>query len=148
MTSDGCRGAMLWMPSERVHAGLIERIRVIPEFVHCVGIFRVPRMLRFFSKVEHAHPPEPHIYVQFIGIDPASRGSGLAYAYLQHAIQIADACSRPIYAETSNSDNLPIWAKAGLIDSGVLDFGDGAPKIWQLRRSVSVARAIRSGEQV
>jgi len=148
MTSDGYRGAMLWMPSEGVHAGLVDRIRVTPEFVRCVGVFRVAKMLRFFTKVEHAHPREPHVYVQFIGIDPASRGSGLAYAYLQHAIQIADACSRPIYAETSNSDNLPIWAKAGLIESGVLDFGDGAPKIWQLRRPVSGARAIRSGEQV
>jgi len=137
MTSEAYRGAMLWMPSERVHAGLLDRARITPDFVSCVGISRVAKMLRFFSKVEDAHPKEPHVYVQFIGTDPASRGSGLAYAYLQHAIQFADANSRPIYAETSNPDNLPIWAKAGLVENGVLEFGDGAPSVWQMKRPVS-----------
>lgn len=138
MTSEAYRGAMLWMPSERVHASLFDRARITSDFVRCVGVSRVAKMLRFFSKVEDSHPKEPHVYVQFIGTDSASRGSGLAYAYLQHAIQFADECSRPIYAETSNPNNLPIWAKAGLVEDGVLEFGEGAPSIWQMKRPVSL----------
>lgn len=137
MISEGHRGAMLWMPSERVRASLLDRSRVTPDFVRCVGVSRVSAMLQFFSKLEHCHPKEPHVYVQFIGTDPAARGSGLAYAYLQHAIEFADACSRPIYAETSNPGNLPVWAKAGLVEDGVLEFGRGVPTIWQMKRPVS-----------
>jgi GNAT superfamily N-acetyltransferase len=136
MTSEACRGAMLWMPSERVHARLFDRARITPDFVRCVGVSRVAKIFRFFSKVEGSYPKEPHVYVQFIGTDPGSRGSGLAYAYLQHAIQFADVNSRPIYAETSNPDNLPIWAKAGLVEDGILEFGDGAPTVWQMKRPV------------
>jgi ribosomal protein S18 acetylase RimI-like enzyme len=139
MTSDGFRGAMLWMPSEHVHASFVDRMRVTPEFIRCVGASRIAKILRFFTKVENAHPRESHVYVQFIGIDRAARGSGLAYAYLRHAIEIADGLSRPIYAETSNPENLPIWAKAGLAANGVIELGDGAPTVWQLRRPVSTA---------
>jgi hypothetical protein len=134
MTTEGHRGASMWTRSERLAVGVIDRIRLTPPFIRCVGLARMPRLIRFFYAMEDAHPREPHIYAQFVGIDEAARGSGLASAFLQHVVQIADACSRPIYAETSNPDNLPIWAKGGLHECGTIDLGSGVPRVWQLWR--------------
>ena len=94
----------------------------------------MPALLRFFSAAERAHPHHPHVYVQFIATDDSTRGSGLAYAFLQHAIDVADAQARPLYAETSNPRNLPIWARAGLVESGALQLAADAPRVWQLTR--------------
>jgi hypothetical protein len=134
MTTDGHRGASMWTRSERLAVGVRDRIRLTPPFIRCVGLSRMPRLIRFFYAMEDAHPREPHIYAQFVGIDQTARGSGLATAFLQHVVQIADASSRPIYAETSNPDNLPIWAKGGLRECGTIDLGEGVPRVWQLWR--------------
>ena len=137
VTSEGCRGVMLWMPSEDVQPTLSQQFGVAAEFLRYAGLTRVPALLRFFSAAERAHPHHPHVYVQFIATDDSTRGTGLAFAFLQHAIDIADAHARPLYAETSNPMNLPIWARAGLVESGTLQLGSGAPRVWQLTRPCS-----------
>lgn len=143
-TAEKCRGVMLWMPSEEVQPTFSQQLGVAREFLRYAGLTRVPSLLRFFSAAEGAHPHYPHIYVQFIATDESTRGTGLAYAFLQHAIDVADAQGRPLYAETSNPQNLPIWARAGLVESGTLELGAGVPCVWQLTRPYRVDSASNS----
>jgi GNAT superfamily N-acetyltransferase len=134
MTTDDHRGAMIWMPSNRVKVPLPDQIRQLPNFLRYSGWQRSLTLLRFFSAAEHAHPPEPHVYVQFIGLSRAARGSGLAFAFLQHAVTAADIRQVPLYAETSNPENLRTWARAGLHAAGEVDFGIRTPAVWKLLR--------------
>jgi GNAT superfamily N-acetyltransferase len=68
------------------------------------------------------HPPEPHLYLWYLGADPGAQRSGGGRALLARLAEHADERGLPTYLETMNPDNVPYYRSAGfaVVDEGPL----------------------------
>jgi GNAT superfamily N-acetyltransferase len=57
-------------------------------------------LLAGFRELERLHPPEPHWYLAFAGVDPARQGKGIGDALLQPVLAEADRAGLLCYLET------------------------------------------------
>lgn len=80
-----------------------------------------------------AHPGDPHLYLQLLGVAPKFRAKGLGGALLRFAIGRAARESVPIYLETSNPDNVGLYRRFGFEVVERLDVGP-CPPIWTMQR--------------
>ncbi|WP_329281798.1 GNAT family N-acetyltransferase [Streptomyces sp. NBC_00691] len=80
-------------------------------------------------------PPEPHWYLAVIGADPAARGQGHGSALLRSGLARADAADMPVYLESSNPDNLPVYGHFGFAVLGEASLPGGGPTLWAMRRA-------------
>ena len=93
----------------------------------------VLRGLKAQSKLQEAHPSEPHVYVWMLGVDPASQRRGAGRSLLERTITDAEERELPVYLETSNPDNLPYYGSFGFERTGEAPLPRGAT-VWFLRR--------------
>ena len=74
------------------------------------------RLSSFFAAIERFHveaAPEPHWYLEILGVDPASQGQGIGSALLQPILDRADADGVACYLETVNAKNVPFYVARG-----------------------------------
>lgn len=55
------------------------------------------------------HAPGPHMYLSSIGVAAEARGSGVASRLIKPFLALADGCSMPIYTETVEASNIPLY---------------------------------------
>ena len=133
LTTPDVDGVFLWMPSHKVRAPWWAQLAQTATFLKFCGLRDSRRVLALFDALTNAHPPEPHIYVQLLGVDPASRGKGVATDLFNDVIDMAERLGLPCYGETSVERNLDIWGRFGLCPFGEIPV-DSAPRLWKLRR--------------
>jgi ribosomal protein S18 acetylase RimI-like enzyme len=97
------------------------RLRAMPSYVGAatLNLPFVPRMVRETSKAAAHHPTDPHTYVQLVGVHPDAQGRGVGSALLRHVFDTSDAAAHPVYLETSNPRNIPLYERHGfrVVDS-------------------------------
>lgn len=91
--------------------------------ISCVGLTRVLKVLDRDSKIKRFHPKKPIYYLWFIGVSAADQGKGIGRVLLNDIMKESDAMQRPIYLETSMSENISFYTKAGFEVYNELDFG-------------------------
>jgi ribosomal protein S18 acetylase RimI-like enzyme len=101
--------------------GLGTRLRTLPSYVGAAltNAPHLPRMVSESSRATAHHPIDPHVYVELVGVHPAAQGKGIGSTLLDHVFESADAAGHPVYLETSNPRNLPLYERLGFrpIDS-------------------------------
>lgn len=78
-----------------------------------VDALLVPRFLEVLAELDRRHPTEPHWYLPFLGVDAPRQRTGLGSTLLQHALAQADRERAPVYLETANPANIPLYRRHG-----------------------------------
>jgi GNAT superfamily N-acetyltransferase len=90
----------------------------------------VVRGLRVAAVQDRGHPPEEHVFLWFLAVDPGHQRQGIGHALLARVFEDAEA---PVYLDTANPANVPYYASFGFeeIGSGALPRG---ARMWFMRR--------------
>jgi ribosomal protein S18 acetylase RimI-like enzyme len=133
ITDDGL-GAAIWLPPDGWHLALMAQAAVAPTMLRAVSMRRFPRLLRFSSALERAHPDEAHWFLQIIGVHPDAQRRGLGRALIQPMLDRLDETGEPAYLESSKPENVPYYRRFGfeVIDE-LRPGGDGPaiPLMWR-----------------
>jgi len=107
----------LWLP--------LDDLRDTPERDRQAGIDQIPaifgaeafrRMMHIAKISERFHlqtAPGKHLYLQFLGVEPARQGQGMGSALIRAMLQRADAERIPCYLDTFQPRNVPLYQKHG-----------------------------------
>ena len=102
-----------------------------------IGHAASERLSTFFAAIEPFHleaAPEPHWYLEILGVDPAFQGQGIGSALLQPILDRADADGVACYLETVNAKNVPFYVAHGFaVVLEMIEPGSGL-RLWTFRR--------------
>lgn len=96
------------------------------------------RGLRDDRAMRAAHVEHPHVYLWFIGVDPASHGRGVGRALMAELHEDSDRLGLPTYLETGTDDNVGFYRALGYEPRGEIHLPSG-PRMWKLERPVGAA---------
>jgi ribosomal protein S18 acetylase RimI-like enzyme len=131
-TTEGCFGAALWIPPYPQPASLRERLAMAVRWYAAIGR-RSSEVGAQLSRIERAHPREPHWYLAVLGADPRHQGRGVGSALLAPILARCDADRVPAYLESSKHSNVPFYERHGfrVLDELAIE---GGPVIWRMLR--------------
>lgn len=98
----------------------------------------VRRGLRDDRAMRAAHIGYPHLYLWFIGVDPARHGEGVGRALMAELHEDADRLGLPTYLETGTEDNVGFYRALGYQPRGEIQLPSG-PRMWKLERPAGAA---------
>jgi ribosomal protein S18 acetylase RimI-like enzyme len=120
LTTPDVAGVALWRhPGSRVRLRDTARSRfAMPRAV--AGFSRDERRrllatLRQFEGRRAALVPQPHWYLESIGVEPARQGEGIGTALVRTVLDEADACGTPAYLETETRANVDFYEGLGFV---------------------------------
>lgn len=102
-------------------------------WVLAAGPAPVRRAIAFDRAVRAAHVEHEHMYLWFLGVDPAAQGTGVGRALLAAVHERAAAHGVPTYLETGTMENVSWYASAGYELIGEMALPHGAP-LWRMER--------------
>jgi GNAT superfamily N-acetyltransferase len=132
-TIDGLGGAALWLPPGAWHLGLLAQVRLLPGMIAATGS-RLPRILRALATVESNHPKAPHLYLAFVGLEPAMQGRGLGTALMKPILDRCDEEGLPAYLEASTPRSRACYLRQGFEVTEEFSFPKGGPPSWRMWR--------------
>jgi ribosomal protein S18 acetylase RimI-like enzyme len=97
------------------------------------GPLPLRRAIAFDRKVRAAHVPHPHMYLWFLGVDPAVQARGIGKALLADVHAEAAANDVPTYLETGTMANVTYYASVGYEVLGEINLSTGEP-MWLMHR--------------
>ncbi|MGO9607461.1 MAG: GNAT family N-acetyltransferase [Candidatus Binataceae bacterium] len=87
----------------------------MPRMIRSVGWGGTVRSLQLMDTLARNHPPEPHIYLNFLGVDPAHQRKHYGVALLNYlrdlALERTDLAG--VYLETATEANVPYYGARG-----------------------------------
>lgn len=107
-------------------------------WVLVAGPAPVRRAIAFDRAVRAEHVGYEHMYLWFLGVDPAAQGTGVGRALLADLHARADARGVPTYLETGTMDNVPWYGSAGYSVVGEMTLPHGGP-LWRMERAAASA---------
>jgi ribosomal protein S18 acetylase RimI-like enzyme len=127
---DGYAGAALWLPP-----GVSPDDEALMTLLQRTGAAQVQKdCAALFEQMGRYHPPEPHWYLPFIGVDPSHQGKGYGAALMQHALIPCDRDHTLAYLESSNPKNIPLYERHGFELLGTIQVGTSPPIFPMLRK--------------
>jgi ribosomal protein S18 acetylase RimI-like enzyme len=135
-TTEAFEGAALWIPPYAEPATLGERLAMAVRWYAALGR-RASEVGVQLSRIERAHPPEPHWYLAVLGTDPRHQGRGVGSTLLAPILARCDADRVPAYLESSKRSNVPFYERHGFRVLGELAIA-GGPVIWRMQREARV----------
>jgi ribosomal protein S18 acetylase RimI-like enzyme len=116
-------GVALWLrPGVQPDPALLGRV-----IEATVDPRQVPRLIAVLEALDRWHPPEPHWYLPFIGVDTPRQRTGLGSELLRHALEEIDAEHAPAYLETANPGNVPLYRRHGFELATTLELPSAPP---------------------
>jgi GNAT superfamily N-acetyltransferase len=85
------------------------------------------------GEMDVAHPPYPHWYLPWFGVDTALQGKGLGGQLMKPCLQTVDASHLPAYLETPNPRTIPFYQRHGFEVTGEAQAGTCPPITFMLR---------------
>lgn len=89
--------------------------------------------LNLFGEMDRYHPSVPHWYLPLIGIDPTVQGQGHGSALMEEALTECDEQHLPVYLESTNPKNIPLYSRYGFTVLGVSQAESAPPMVPMLR---------------
>jgi GNAT superfamily N-acetyltransferase len=84
------------------------------KFLYHFGLKKVKAISKLESIIQKGYPKDkPFYYLFIIGTSKTGRGKGLSSILLNTILEQADINRIPVYLETANSNNLPIYNRKG-----------------------------------
>jgi GNAT superfamily N-acetyltransferase len=132
-TTDGVVGGALWLPPDQWHLGPLAQLRLLPGMLGAMGS-RLPQVMRAINTIESNHPREPHHYLPFVGVEPASQGRGIGTALMKPVIDRCDQEALPAYLEATTARNRACYFRQGFEVTEEIHFPKGGPPSWRMWR--------------
>ncbi len=89
------------------------QLALIARVILGAGTHGLGRWLRWDRAASRQHVSGPHLYLDFIGVDPARQNNGAGSALLLHVIRLAQERGVGIYLESTNPRNLSLYQRHG-----------------------------------
>jgi ribosomal protein S18 acetylase RimI-like enzyme len=125
-------GTALWTPpSKWAMAPALTRVH---QLIGCIGLTRVPHVLRILDRVQKGHPSAPHYYLVAIGVDPDHQGRGIGSSLLRATLSRVDAEGASAYLEASTEGNSRLYGRHGFKVLETLKLGSDGPPMWLMWR--------------
>lgn len=134
LSLDSGLGCGLWVPPDKWRLSLGREFLFAPRIVQMLGFKRLLRGLSAVKRMEAQHPPQPHYYLQVLGVDPALQGQGMGAHLLAAGLQVVDGQRLGAFLETSNQRNLPLYRRHGFEVQNTYDFEPGSPTLFGMWR--------------
>ena len=96
------------------------------------------RGMRDDRAIRATHIEHPHMYLWFIGVDPALHGSGVGRALMSELHAASDPLGVPAYLETGTEANVGFYGGRGYAVEGEIDLPSGA-RMWRMERPAGAA---------
>jgi ribosomal protein S18 acetylase RimI-like enzyme len=77
------------------------------------GLYNIKGWLQWLKEVDHAHPKEPHYYLEYLGVDPVYQGRAYGSRILNHLVSKADEEQVGCYLENATPRNIPFYQRFG-----------------------------------
>jgi GNAT superfamily N-acetyltransferase len=106
----------LWLPLEEFDTPERDRqagIDRIPEILGAGNFMRLMHIASIAERFHKATAPEPHLYLQFLGVEPPRQGNGLGSALIRPMLARADEEGIRCYLETFQPRNVPLYRRHG-----------------------------------
>ncbi|MBA2314423.1 MAG: GNAT family N-acetyltransferase [Chloroflexi bacterium] len=88
------------------------------------------RLLAMVGEIEVQHErltDDPHLRLEFFGVEPGRQGSGIGSALIEHGHRRADELGLPCYLETFTKPNVRYYERRGYRVIGEYVVGEGVP---------------------
>ena len=94
------------------------------------------RGIRDDRAMRAVHVTHPHMYLWFLGVDPARHGTGVGRALLAELHAESDSLGVPAYLETATPGNVGFYERDGYATTGSIAMPSG-PEMWTMERPPS-----------
>jgi GNAT superfamily N-acetyltransferase len=91
------------------------------------------RGIRDDRAMRASHVSHPHMYLWFLGVDPALHGTGVGRALLSDLHGTAEGIGVPTYLETATPGNVGFYERDGYATIGEIEMPSG-PTMWRMER--------------
>ncbi len=95
------------------------------------------RLLALTKHLDAEHEriaPDPHWYLNILGVEPLSRGRGIGRELLRPVLKRADAAGQPCYLETQSEQNVGVYEKVGFRVASEGEVPGRRLRVWTMRR--------------
>jgi len=130
---NGEEAAALWVAPE-AKVGLMNQLTLIPAIVRTMGVKSIPKCVRAMMASERSHPKRKHFYLMAVGVDPRFQGQGIGTKIIRQTLIECDRARVPVYLDTSNPRNLPLYERLGFKITGEVRSSSKAPPLWTMWR--------------
>ena len=106
------------------------------DVIEAFGPHASERMIAMVGEIEAQHASrmsEPHLRLEFFGVDPDAQGRGIGVALAEHGHRRADTLGLSCYLETFTQRNVDFYEHRGYLVVATYHVGDGVP-VYALRR--------------
>ena len=131
-TTDDLSGVAVWAAPGRWKSSPADIARGAIPGLRALGR-RLPQGLDLLTRMEAAHPDEPHWYLGVLGSDPGRQGLGVGGALIRAITHRCDRDGIPAYLESSKYENLAYYNRFGFEVTGEV-LTEGGPTIWPMWR--------------
>jgi ribosomal protein S18 acetylase RimI-like enzyme len=100
-----------------------------------IGFFRARRILREIDTLHTKYAPEPHFYLDNLGVLSSARGKGVASRLVRPFLEMADAQKVIAYTDTVTRQNVPLYEHFGFQCVGQSPISGTGITVFALRRS-------------
>lgn len=130
-------GTMHASGAATVASGLLS----LPMLVRAVGWGGVRRSIQLVDSLTRNHPPQPHLYLNILGVEPSFQGRHCGVAILNHLRELVETRSdlRGVYLETATEANVAYYTRNGFEVIG--EFHPLGVRMWRMFQSRSDAGA-------
>lgn len=138
------RGLAVWLPPGASMPSFgAPPLRSVPRLAATIA--RTPRdVLRLFRNRQRALTAAhatPSWHLAFLATDPDHQRRGIGRHLLNHIFTRADADGTPVWLETSDPVNVPIYERFGFGVTAHVDSGPHLPTVWVMVRSLAGPQA-------
>ncbi len=106
-------GVALVYPPRTYPPSFLSYFYILSNAVLRKGFYGLGRWLKWSRAIRKRHPPEPHYYLEFIGVDPPLQRQGIGSLMLKYIVGLTDREGMSGYLETANPNNLPFYQRFG-----------------------------------
>jgi ribosomal protein S18 acetylase RimI-like enzyme len=124
-------GTMHASGAATVASGLLS----LPMLVRAVGWGGVRRSIQLVDSLTRNHPPQPHLYLNILGVEPSFQGRHCGVAILNHLRELVETRSdlEGVYLETATEVNVAYYTRNGYEVIG--EFYPLGVRMWRMFQS-------------
>jgi ribosomal protein S18 acetylase RimI-like enzyme len=118
----------------------------LPTMVRAAGWGGTRRSIELVETLTRNHPPQPHLYLNILGVEPSFQRRHCGVAILDHLRELVAARSdlEGVYLETASEANVAYYMRNGYEVIG--EFHPLGVRMWRMFQPRRDARAVRSQE--
>lgn len=99
-----------------------------------LGLYRARPILREIDALHAAHAPEPHYYLDNLGVLPTAQGQGFASRLIRPVLEMADSRRALVYTDTVTPANVPLYEHFGFERVATKQIANTGVTVFALKR--------------